>query len=255
MRGHGRSRNLRLDGLLSCFSCRKLSDMTLRIWYSVGITILFLVFANDSVVARESRPEPRDSSRVSVALPLCRSEQSSIDSIFADVKANAKTPNKYRAYKQALVGESDENLFARLIYAETKASSCVERENEIMPIVAAVIHRRIERRGGDIQAVIFERDQFASSLNNYSESHYRDFLCPVDQKAWAQALALATVDGVKEEGVSLPKDAVHYYFYKHSSRFTPPAWAQDSNSKNEVPISKDGHLKDCIRVFRNANWR
>lgn len=227
--------------------------MTLKNWYIVGLNVFFCAVANEIAMAGESKPRSQSSSPVtSSSLPLCRSEQSSIDSIFSDVKANAKTPHKYRAYKQVLVGDSDENLLARLIYAETKASSCSERENEIMPIVAAVIRRRIERRGGDIQSVIFERDQFASSLNNYSESHYRDFLCPVDQKSWDRALALATR---KAEAVVIPGDAVHYYFYKHSSRFTPPAWAQDSNSKNEVSTSKDGHLKDCIRVFRNANWR
>lgn len=197
---------------------------------------------------------PRDATS-SMSLPRCYNEQSTIDSIFADVKANTKTPHKYRAYRQALAGESDENFLARLIYAETKAASCSGMETEIMPIVAAVIRRRIELRGGNIQSVIFERDQFASSLNNYSESHYRDFLCPSDSKAWNQALDLTTTSGAKAEVAVLPKDAVHYYFYKHSSRFTPPAWAQDSNSKNEVSTSKDGHLKDCIRVFRNANWR
>lgn len=224
----------------------------------LGTALFLSAFAIEAAGAGESRPESRSLPRASSAsppLPLCRGEQSTVDSIFADVKANAKSPHKYRAYKQVLAGESDESLLARLIYAETKASSCSERENEIMPIVAAVIRRRIERRGGDIQSVIFERDQFASSLNNYSESHYREFLCPAHQKSWEQALALATAEELKAEGASLPKDAVHYYFYKHSSRFTPPAWAQDSNSKNEVSISKDGHLKDCIRVFRNATWR
>lgn len=150
-------------------------------------------------------------------LPCCYNEQSTIDSIFADVKANTKTPHKYRAYRQALAGESDENFLDRLIYAETKAANCTECESEIMPIVAAVIRRRIELRGGNIQSIIFERDQFASSLNNYSESNYRDFLCPSDSKAWNQALDLTTGSRAKAEGVVVPKDAVHYYFYKHSS--------------------------------------
>lgn len=180
-------------------------------------------------------------------LPHCVNESSEIDAIKAKIKANSKTANKYDGYKKVLSSDSDIQLAARLVYAETKATRCEKLNAQIVPVISEVIANRVKIRKGDIKSVVFQRDQFASSLNIYDESNYKDFLCPDDDILWNQVynetyMALAN----KKMGT----DTVNYFLYKHSPRWTKEPWKLEEDKA----LAK-GSARDCIRAFKNPNFK
>jgi len=182
-----------------------------------------------------------------VQLPHCVSDPAKIDIIKATIKTNSKTPNKYVGYKKALNSDSDIELAARLVYAETKATRCEKMNNEIVPVITEVIANRVKIRKGDVQSVIFQRDQFASSLNIYEESNYKDFLCPSDSDLWSKAYSetfLALSD--KTKGTN----TVNYFLYKHSPRWTKEPWQLEE----DTALTK-GKVRECIRAFRNPAFK
>ncbi len=185
------------------------------------------------------------------SLPLCIDDETEIAKIQAVMKSNSKNDFKYDGFKRALSGISDQELATRLVYSETLAGTCEEKNAQIAPLIAEVVGNRIRTRRGDIKSVVYQRDQFASSLNNYAESHLREFLCPKNATMWKQALA-ATKIGLESDKRQLPSDTVNYYLYKHSSRFTPPNWKLPEAT---VATAGKAELASCIRFFRNANWR
>lgn len=180
-------------------------------------------------------------------LPHCISEVREIEAIKNKIKINAKTENKYDGYKKAFASDSDEELMARLIYAETKATRCEKLNSAIVPVITAVISNRVKIKNGDVKAVVFQRDQFASSLNIYPESNYKDFLCPSDAKLWAQALneaSAALADKAK------PTATVNYFLYKHSPRWTKEPWKLEEDTS----LTK-GTVRDCFKAFKNPNYK
>lgn len=186
----------------------------------------------------------------SEALPQCLSSPDQIADIQRAQTTNAKTPHKYDGYRKVFQENSDRELAVRLAYAETLAANCPDQTAQVLAVVTSVIGNRIRIRGGDVRSVVFQRDQFASSLNIYPESRYREFLCPQDEQLWRK------VDAAMREnlaspipGASMPGDAVNYYLYRHSRRFSAPDWGLD-----EV-VTADRGVSDCIRVFRNPAWR
>lgn len=185
-----------------------------------------------------------------MALPDCMNSESDIAEVQRVQRANYKTSHKYDGYRNILRVTTDLELAARLAYAETVAANCPNQEDQIVDLVASVIGNRVRIRRGDVKDVVFQRDQFASSLNIYSESRYRDFLCPNDGELWRKVLAKmgANLEGSKASA-PIPNDAVNYYLHKHSDRFTVPAW-----NLEEAPVM-DEKTRECIRVFRNPAWK
>jgi hypothetical protein len=187
--------------------------------------------------------EPRSS------LPLCVNSARDLEEIRSVLHINNKTPRKYDGYRKSLYGLPSAELAARLAYAETLAANCPEQNDRIGDLVAAVIGNRIRIRRGDVESVVFQRDQFASSLNMYAESRYRDFLCPEDNELWNSISAKIRVNlsGSKPSS-PMPADTVNYYLYQHSASFKAPDWRLE-----EVPIADT--TRHCIRVFRNPAWK
>lgn len=182
-----------------------------------------------------------------IKLPNCVNDPAKIENIKSTIKANSKTANKYIGYKKALASDSDIELAARLIYAETKATNCASQNNEIVSTIAEVIANRVKIRKGDVQSVIFQRDQFASSLNIYDESNYKDFLCPNDSALWQKAYSEAfTALSDKTKG----SDTVNYFLYKHSPRWTKEPWKLEEDTS-----ITNANTRKCIRAFRNAGFR
>lgn len=177
------------------------------------------------------------------ALPKCVNDAAQIEKILATERANPKSNHKYDGFKSAFESESDTNILARLIYSETLAANCPEAQVKIAPLIGGVIANRIKIRKGKARDVVFQRDQFASSFNNYQESRYRDLLCPQDQNLWT--LAVQSASGNLK--TPLTSDTVNYYLYKHSSRFKAPNWRL-----TEFPVNEP--IQDCIRFFRNPSW-
>ncbi len=179
--------------------------------------------------------------------PHCISDIHEIEVIKNKIKLNSKNDSKYDAYKKAFASDSDKELMARLIYAETKATKCEKLNSLIVPVITKVISNRVKIKKGDVQAVVFQRDQFASSLNIYSESNYKDFLCPNDSVLWAQALKEAS-EVLADK--SKPTTTVNYFLYKHSPRWTKEPWSLDEDTS-----LTQGNVSDCIKAFKNPDYR
>ena len=195
-------------------------------------------------------------------LPLCVNDPERIgqieDSLKKDPATKRNKPTKYKATAEALASQTDEELMARLIYAETRAARCPEHESAVSDAIARVVKNRIAKRAervkDPVKSVVFEIDQFASSLNNYAGSEWREFLCPSDSKLWRRALELANLPHEREQAAkisasnlsNIPADAFNYYLYKHSDRFQPPAWARGQ----AVSFNGSAQISDCLRLFR-----
>lgn len=210
--------------------------------------VLSLLFISISLFAETLGTGSKSSGHVgSGKLPHCISDASKIEAIKAKIKANSKNEFKYDAYKKALVSDSDEELMARLVYAETKAANCQELNDKVAPIIATVIANRVKIKKGDVKAVVFQRDQFASSLNIYSESAYKEFLCPTEEKLWKSALIESSYvlsDKAK------PTDTVNYFLYKHS-----PRWIKEPWLLAEDQALTGGNVSNCIKAFKNPNYK
>lgn len=211
--------------------------------------IITITLITTNVFASEvggSNGQPAAKKSVGVKLPNCIDNPAQIDAIKATIKANSKTSNKYVGYKKVLNSDSDIELAARLVYAETKATNCEKMNNQIVPVITEVIANRVKIRKGDVQSVIFQRDQFASSLNIYGESNYKDFLCPSDSALWNKAYS-ETFSALSDK--TKGTDTVNYFLYKHSPRWTKEPW------KLEEDTSLTKGVRDCIRTFRNPAFK
>jgi hypothetical protein len=177
-------------------------------------------------------------------LPKCIDDEATINNIKSQMAANPKNSKKYDGYREALKNDLDTELQGRLIFAETKASKCPEKNLKLIPFISGVIANRIAKKGGKVRDVIFQRDQFASSLNNYSESFYREFLCPKDLGLWKSILQQVSLP------TELPKNAVNYFLYKHH-----PDWTKEPWNLPETAISQNSDVRDCLRVFENKDYK
>jgi hypothetical protein len=181
----------------------------------------------------------------STSLPHCVDDAKEIEAIKARMKANKSNSSKYEGYRAALQSDSDSELTARLIYAETLAANCPAQNGDISRLISQVIANRVTKRGGNVRSVVFERDQFASSLNIYDESRFADFLCPTDEKLWKTITSPPS-----EKAPTLSPSTVHYFLYKHSPRWTKEPW----KFTEEVAELKHD-VRNCLRVFKNEKWK
>lgn len=194
-------------------------------------------------IAGEMGQSNKGTPTASGTLPKCVDAPAEIEAIHAIMKANSKTAHKYDGYKKAFGSSSENEVLARLIYAETLAANCPSDTAKIAPVVAGVIKNRVTQKTNAFD-VVFERDQFASSLNNYSESRYKDFLCPKDSALWKTVQA-----EVQRKDSILPANALNYYFFKHSTKFQPPAWAAGPKSQTPVALPISAGDKPCVRAY------
>lgn len=185
-------------------------------------------------------------------LPHCVDDSAQILAIDDHRKQNSKNEFKYAKIREALVSDTDHELVARLAYAETLAANCPEFQNEVLSPIASVIQNRIAKRKGDVKSVVFQRDQFASSLNGYEGSKWREFLCPTDPALWQSALratrALLPNGGATITDIS--PGAFNYYLFRHSSKFSPPDWAKTE----PLAFSNAKKVEGCLRIFK-ANFK
>jgi len=201
-------------------------------------------------LAAEKITPASKASALQSGLPRCVDSEVDIAEIRRVQKANDKTSHKYDGYRKALHADSALELAARLAYAETVAASCPQQEDQVATLIAGVIGNRVRIRRGDVASVVFQRNQFSSSLNIYPESRYRDFLCPDDSALWRKVVAKVRANfKASKPDAAIPKDAVNYYLYRHSDRFKAPAW------KLEEALIADEKTRECIRVFRNPAWK
>ncbi len=221
--------------------------------FALSLCLLF-VLGTASIGSAER--EKRVTASAAKKLPLCVSDEAAIERVIAIQKANPKNPNKYDGYREVLKGSSSVELVARLAYAETLAANCPELNLKMAPLIVESIANRVRIRKGDVKSVVYQRDQYASSMNIYQESRYRDFLCPRDPELW-DAVVTAVENALASAGGSqvLAPDAVHYYFYKHSERHKVPEWASDKSEWKVSEVPESSLIHPCVRFFRNPRWR
>lgn len=158
--------------------------------------------------------------------------------------------------KAEVAALSEQEVMARLVYAETLATNCQGvPTNGIMNGIATVISNRIKKGGvygSGIRGVVFQPSQFNSSLSTkYSRSKLKEFLCPAPGREWEQAknATARALDPSAPNYLGSDKIVMTYY-YKH---FLPkvvvgPKW---SNPESEKRVRRAGLPDDCIGFFKN----
>lgn len=208
---------------------------------------IFLAFAAD--VAGSKRIDSQTTS----SLPHCVNKTDEVEKIISHIKANSKNNFKYDKYKEFLNSDSEVELLARLTYSETLAANCKSENDKIVPLITEAIANRIrirKRSNQDIRSVVFQRDQYASSLNIYNESQYKEFLCPSDAALWNKAYSAAKNALSSPTPTQLNSESVNYFLYKHSSRWTQPPWRFEPDTKVNDP-----KILDCIKFFKVPDWK
>lgn len=213
---------------------------------------ILLILAAVNAFADTASVEAHSAAANSARLPLCVDDTAEIADIKAIIKANKSNPHKYDGYRKYLLSDSKTELFARLLYAETLAANFPEGNEQVMSQAARVIGNRMRKCGGAVTKVVFERDQFASSMNVYGEdnsiegSRYLKFLCPKDQALWSMAYKKAAAEFAKSES-----DTVYNYFlYKHHAGWDSPSW-----NYPEDRTGASDELRSYIKVFKNPAWK
>lgn len=216
-------------------------------------SILTVLHSNAGSAGEVAKPASAKSNQAS-NLPLCIDAETDLKSVADHQEANRKNDFKYDMYKKLLSASSESEMLARLAYAETKAANCPDNAAKILPLITDVIANRIDIRKKKklgVESVLFQRNQFASSLNIYEESRYREFLCPKDSAAWAKAVTLAkTALESKPRKSVLPPDVVNYFLYQHSPKYTKEPW-----DFVVFPVEASPELRSCIRFFHVPNWK
>lgn len=209
------------------------------------MTLALFFFLKTTAHASEVVTSSKTSSVSALTLPTCIDDAAKISSILDTEKANSKTEFKYRGFQSALSSDSDTELMARLAYSEALAANCPQQTSSLIEPVANVIANRVRVRKGDVRSVVFQKDQFASSLNNYTESRFRDFLCPHDADLWKQALA-AIQKTQASNTLGISSDVFNYYLFQHSARFKAPAWAEQTSAR----FKDSDKIQACVKFYR-----
>ncbi len=207
-----------------------------------------LIFAEVTVPTLRPQPRPQGSN-----LPQCIDSQSDIDRVANHQRNNRRNDSKYLIYRQLLQSDSDSELLARLVYAETLGANCSDHNEKLVPLITNVIVNRIRRREGNVRSVVFQRDQFSSSLNIYSSSRYKDFLCPKNSALWNQALEKSNelLQNSNDSSGDLSSDSINYFLPSHDPRWpNPPDWGLRENT-----AAVDESLRECLRIFHVPNWK
>ncbi len=218
----------------------------------VCLTALFAVGSFEVSEASEAKGSTKASQVGGAGLPQCVNDPLQLAAIDHHRKQNPKNEFKYTKIREALTGDSDDHLVARLAYAETLAANCPEFQNDVLPPIVSVILNRISKRKGDVKSVVFQRDQFVSSLNGYEGSMWREFLCPTDQALWHSALRAARAHLPNRASISsnISPDAFNYYLFRHSSKFSPPNWTKT----DALTFSNAKKVEGCLKIFK-ANFK
>ncbi len=223
-----------------------------RFCYSIP-QLLLLFFSIPCFVLADDTPAGQAIRKITIALPsslpTCINDQKTFEWIENTQNANKNNSHRYDGYRKALKASTEVELFTRLAYAETLGTNCANKNAEVSSLIVNVIGNRVMKRTRNISSVIFERAQFASSLHIYSNSRYKDFLCPQDKSLWIEVGQ--KVKAILHTGAGdLSSDTVNYFLYKHDSRWTKEPW-----NLQEDAVSAAGSARECIRTFRNHNWR
>jgi spore germination cell wall hydrolase CwlJ-like protein len=202
-----------------------------------------------SAFAGEMVGAPPQSKDAVAALPHCVKGVDA-NEVAASVKANLANPQqKYVGYQKALQSDSETELFARLVYSEAVAANCPEAAQKIAPLIAQVIANRVRIRGRGIASVVYQYNQFASSLNVYQQSRYQDFLCPKDAGLWKIAMSSAK-RSLAGGSAGLDSKTSNYYLYQHDPKKPKEPWTLKEDTSPATIATRS-----CIKFFIDPNWK
>jgi hypothetical protein len=172
------------------------------------------------------------------------------------IKKEAGTPEKQMA--QMMSSLSDEEVFIRLILAETLASGCPSEK--VAEGIAWVLKNRVDANKpklfGTNRGVVFHDFQFRSSTGSCDVAHRETFLCPSREPDFEAKYEMArrAYAKTKDNKVKNPmKDATMYFFFKHFDESIDcakwkgvlPAWAVDE--KREKAFDPN---PECMGFYR-----
>ena len=154
----------------------------------------------------------------------------------------------------------DRQVFARLVLAETYASTCPSPE--VAQSIAWVIKNRLlaknQVRYGLGREVVFKPYQFRSSTGDCDVAKRSLFLCPTSMnEGWEQAwkMAMKAVEQTDELEANPLANAYQYFFYQHFDesincakwKGVIPDWANKTN----LVVPKGYQLDtSCVAIFR-----
>ncbi len=148
------------------------------------------------------------------ALPKCISEVGGAEKIAATLN---DSQNRV---------DTDE-LFTRLIFAESLASGCNINDPEIFESIAWTLKNRLARKkiyGGsnDDRSVALKPQQFSSSTGPCDVSKRTEFFCPTKDKDFEAAWLKASQAWTKTKTAKNPIPTVrHYFFSRHFDKSAP----------------------------------
>lgn len=141
---------------------------------------------------------------------------------------------------------SDDELFTRLIFAESLASGCDLENPEIYESIAWTLKNRMARpkNYGSGRGVVLKPSQFSSSTGPCDVARRTEFFCPKDAKEFEQAWINASKAWVKTKSGKNPIPTVrHYFFPKHFDgskdkcakwKGVPPSWGTPENTVKKI---------------------
>lgn len=215
----------------------------------------FLMMAGEAAFAdRTAQETPSNETAAEIQLPVCLKSHDAEIQTWLKANKDSKT-QKYKAYKDIYsgAGVDEPEILARLIYAESEAANC--ESIKLTEYIGGAIYNRIRNKGKSISDIVFQFDQFASSLNGYSKANRAGFLCPTDLERWR--MSQATVKHLLADAKSnvLPCEAASYYLYKNNpwthenpKGFKIPDWAKAKGIKTAID-------SECVRFFPDDRFK
>lgn len=206
---------------------------------SISLFLSFILLAPGEIAQTESSGD-----RLPEIQVTCHDDPDDLQANKAQQKKFRKKPKKYDAYKKILSQSTDQEIVARLVYAEVLAAKCPRHNKELYPAISHTLHNRIKAAKGDVKSVVFRRDQFASSMNVYGASQFREFLCPKKDPALFSRVSRyvsSVLSGEKEN--PFPSNAVNYYLHQHWGSYKP------NETKWGKTWAKQLEVSDCATFY------
>lgn len=204
-------------------------------------------------------------------MPMSEKTSKSIEALNSNIQKNFKTPKCFssemikkskaspeRQLAELMKGLSDEEIYTRLILAETMASTCPSKESA--EAIAWVIKNRVDaknsKRFGLGRDVAFKEYQFRSSTGDCDVAQREAFMCPssVDLEKWKMAQnAFFKTQNVSSKN-PIGQNTYQYFFYKHFDKSenckkwkgVTPAWAKENTEIKVTSLKLD---RSCVRIF------
>lgn len=167
---------------------------------------------------------------------------------------DVQPPNGGQLGNSAFRNVSDDELLARLIYAETLAARCPSENSAMAPKIAEVIFSRLRdfkeaNRDKPVRRVVFGRDMFGSSLSGSRRAKWREFVCP-SENGFESGLYGQSVKLVESLRKNPPRtDITHYFLHLYTNQYNDHPWGLKAKLRGEVK-RKDGQR--CLGVYHES---